>query len=98
MSYCIDSLKIPASEASGSAKRINSRANVLTVDTSVERDTLEPALNPDGTMKDASEIEWLHSPSDELTASLSKRPWTEDSGDNLDFVGVRKRARVSTRP
>ena len=29
-----------------------------------------PALRPDGTLKDASEIEWLNSPSDETVPLL----------------------------
>jgi len=39
----------------------------LTIDTVLSKDTSKPdgeACNPDGTLKDAEEITWLHSPSD----------------------------------
>ena len=51
-----------------------------------------PALNPDSTLKDASEIEWLNSPSDEnCTVSLEdpkkcKRTNSEQDTDELPSV------------
>ena len=45
-----------------------------------------PALNPDGTLKDASEIEWLDSPSDENhTVSLKKKD--DHNGSDKDGDG-----------
>ena len=35
-----------------------------------------PALRPDGTLKDASEIDWIHSPSDETRPLASERAFS----------------------
>ena len=45
----------------------------LTIDTQVQKDLTKPdgkACNVDGTLKDASEIQFLHSPSDVAPGSL----------------------------
>jgi hypothetical protein len=64
-----------------------------------------PALNSDGTLKDASEIEWLHSPSDEhRSVSLDdpKKRRRVDSEHNTDELpsGLKGKAparRVGTK-
>ena len=45
---------------------------------------LPPARREDGTLKDASEMEWLHSPSDECRPlpDLSEKPGLGDSSGN----------------
>ena len=42
------------------------------------------ALNADGTLKDASQIEWLHSPSAQAATIPKKRPWANSSEDDSD--------------
>jgi hypothetical protein len=64
-------------------------------------DTDAPALNDDGTLKDATEIEWLNSPSDEsrrITLDTHKRKrsnssaqQTSDSEDDL-LPGLKNKA------
>ena len=52
-----------------------------------------PALNPDGTLKDASEIEWLDSPSDEnRTVSLKKKDDHNGSDKDGDGGGCDERS------
>ena len=68
---------------------------VLKIDTEVLHDATKPigdACNADGTLKDASEIDWLHSPSDE-NSSFSKRTRSEEFV-NADRMNS-KRVRVS---
>ena len=72
----------------------------LQIDTAVTRvqqDTTKPfgeACNADGTLKDATEISWLNSPSDETrpTPSFSKRARSVDAEQ-----GSSKRSRVSKK-
>lgn len=55
------------------------------------------AVNPDGTLKDASEIRWVHSPSELTPPPLEKRVlenFDNDHGDGDDDL-LLKRRRVS---
>ena len=58
----------------------------MRIDTFFSRDpqAVGEACNPDGTLKDASENEWLHSPSDmDTNKSLKRIPDEEETeGDN----------------
>lgn len=72
-------------------------------DTRVQQDTTKPigeACNADGTLKHASEIDWLNSPSDEIPPPFSKRVRSEDLDPRFvdaDQVNS-KRPRVSKNP
>ena len=70
----------------------------LQIDTRVQHDTTKPigeACNTDGTLKDASEIDWLNSPSDEMpqAPALLKRTRSVDLNTESDVNS--KRPRVS---
>ena len=66
---------------------------------SIQKDITKPdgeACNADGTLKDASEIEWLHSPgSKSPPVSLSKRARNDTSSD-ADGIAFKK-TRVSIK-
>jgi len=75
-----------------------------TLDSFVQRITPQAsldgeALNPDGLLKEASEIQWFNSPSDKTSIQLSLLPkcrWTEAVTDEESDRGG-KNARVSVR-
>lgn len=68
----------------------------LTISTIAQKDPGGPlegeACNPDGTLKDASEITWIHSPS-----NMSPPPLPKQMRDDTDLEQVMtKKARVSS--
>ena len=68
----------------------------LEIDTRVQCDATKPvgeACNGDGTLKDASEMNWLNSPSDEMPPPFSKRARSLDL-DAQFIEGNTKRSRV----
>ena len=52
-----------------------------------------PALNPDGTLKDATEIEWLHSPSE----AIPKPVVAEPDSPSLGIKRSQRRADIQAR-
>ena len=52
-----------------------------------------PALNPDGTLKDAKEIEWLHSPSE----AIPKLAVAEPDSPTLGIKKPQQRANIQAR-
>ena len=48
-----------------------------------------PALNPDGTLKDAKEIEWLHSPSEAIPKLAVAEP-------DSPTLGIKKLSWISS--
>ncbi|KAM6499174.1 Ribonuclease H-like domain containing protein [Amanita muscaria] len=102
-------------EHSKDRENLVNRKKALRIDTFFVKNTstrpqaVGEALNADGTLKDASEIEWLHSPSEmEGTVSLKRMPDNEEveDGGESDSMGTirqpkpkrqKKQASVSTQ-
>ena len=65
-------------------------------DTSISQDPTKPSgevCNTDGTLKDASAIDWYNSPSDNAPFPFSKQAHDEDIGENTE--GRHKKPQVS---
>jgi len=82
---------------------VNSRCGVveLTLDTHFQKDEGKPdgeACNVDGTLKDATDMEWLNSPSQLLPSPPLKRLLDYDSDLDSDHEDQRinKKAQVSS--
>ena len=64
--------------------------------THVQKDTMKPdsdAVNPDGTLKDTDQMDWLNSPTDVVPFSLAKHGQSDEGTDeatsaNPDFLWV----------
>jgi hypothetical protein len=75
------------------------------VDTQVQKDTSKPdgeACNDDGTLKDASQMDWINSPSDATTAPVLKHLLdSDDESDDDEEMSLprkTKKPRVSQPP
>ena len=66
----------------------------LTIDTRASQHPVGEAVRADGTLKDASEIEWIHSPTSATSLPFLKRVHTDEDEAALPEL-LNKRARVS---